>query len=235
MGNYQKIFKRVEKKYILTKEEYKKLIFNISNQLEENEYPKSKILNLYYDTPNYDLAIKSIQKPEFKEKLRLRSYNIPDSENEVFFELKRKCKGIVSKRRIAIKYKDFENYTKTGILENIESKQIFDEIEYTINKYNLAPKMMVAYDRDSYYLKENKDIRITFDFNLRSRTDNLNLKMGDAGTKFFNEDMCIMEIKSCIGLPIWFVRILNDLKIYPTSFSKYGEIYKKTICKKGMI
>lgn len=235
MGSYQKIFKRVEKKYILSKEKYEQLMENIKEQLEENEYPNSKILNLYYDTQNYDLAIKSIQKPAYKEKLRLRSYNIPSLEDKVFFELKRKSLGVVSKRRIGIKLKDYEKYMISGKLEEVESKQIFDEIEYTIKKYDLLPKMMVAYDRESYYLKENEEIRVTFDFNLRSRTDNLDLKMGDAGVCFFDEDKCIMEIKSCIGLPIWFVRVLNDLKIYPTSFSKYGEIYKKTICKKGMV
>ena len=91
---------------------------------------------------------------------------------------------------------------------------------------------MVAYDRLSYYLKGDENTRITFDFDLRYRDEMLDLKMGDAGHKFFVNDVIIMEVKTLGSMPIWFVKIMNELKIYPASFSKYGEIYKKHILSK---
>jgi hypothetical protein len=229
MKGYQNFFKRIEKKYIFTREKYNELMSRLEGKLDENEFPNSKILNLYFDTQNYDLAIKSIQKPIFKEKVRLRSYNVPNEDSVLFLELKRKYKGIVGKRRIGITKTEYEEYMRTGTIKNYEDKQIFKELDYTIKRYNIIPKMMVCYDREAYYLKENHNIRITFDFNLRSRTEDLDLFLGDAGRKFFEEDICILELKSCDAIPIWLAKLLNELKIYPTSFSKYGEIYKKMV------
>ena len=101
------------------------------------------------------------------------------------------------------------------------------EINYLFKYYNLKPAIFIAYDRNSYILKENNQFRITFDFNLRSRRKDLNLEFGDYGTKYFNDDKVIMEIKSLNSMPLWFTKIMSQLKIYPTSFSKYGSIYQK--------
>lgn len=229
MRNYQRVFKRIEEKYMLNKDKYEALMNEIQSEIVENEYPHSRILNIYYDTLSYDLAIKSIQKPTYKEKIRLRSYDIPNESSDVFLELKRKCLGIVTKRRIAMKFKDFKSFLENGKIENFENTQIYNEIDYVFKRYSLVPKIMVAYDRDSYYLKESEDIRITFDRNLRSRLEDLDLISGDEGKSFFDNDIRIMEIKSCNSIPIWLVKVLNELEIYPTSFSKYGEIYKKTV------
>ena len=225
-------FKRIEKKYMFTREKYNELMKRLENKLDPNEFPNSKLLNIYFDTDSYDLAIRSIQKPIYKEKIRLRSYNVPNEDSKLFLELKKKYKGVVGKRRIAISKAQYEEYLSKGTITNVENKQIFEEIDYEYKKYGLKPKVMVAYDRVAYYIKENHDIRITFDFNLRSRTTDVDLFMGDAGKKFFENDTVILEIKSCEAMPIWFAKILNELEIYPTSFSKYGEIYKKQVLQR---
>ena len=206
MKGYVSNFKRVEKKYMFTIDKYNELMKRLDTKLDSNEFPNSSILNIYFDTDNYDLAIKSIQKPIYKEKIRLRSYNVPNENSKLFLELKKKYKGVVGKRRIAISKRQYEEYLKTGTISNVENKQIFEEIDYAYKRY-----------------------RITFDFNLRSRTTDLDLFMGDAGKKFFVNDTVILEIKSCEAIPIWLAKLLNELEIYPTSFSKYGEIYKKHI------
>lgn len=229
MKGYTSNFKRIEKKYMFTLDKYNELMKRLEGKLDDNEFPNSKILNIYFDTDSYDLAIKSIQKPIYKEKIRLRSYNVPNEDSKLFLELKKKYKGIVGKRRVAISKNQYEEYLRDGTISSVENKQIFDEIDYAFKRYGLKPKMLVAYDREAYYLKENHDIRITLDFNLRSRTTDVDLFMGDAGKKFFENDTVILEIKSCEAIPIWLAKILNELEIYPTSFSKYGEIYKKHI------
>ncbi len=218
-------FERVETKYVLTKNEYDMLMKKIKRHILKDEYYKSTINNIYFDTDNYDLINASIDKPKYKEKVRLRSYNTPKLKDDVFFEIKTKLNGVVYKRRIKIKLFEYYEYL---INHNFDEKnQIMKEIDYIIKKYNLKPKLMLSYDRTSYYDKNNKNFRITFDQNIRSRNDELNLEYGDAGELYFEDDMYVMELKTLGGLPMWFTKILSSLKIYPKSFSKYGNIYKK--------
>lgn len=223
-----KIFRRKETKYLLSKEKYDELMKELKRYVEKDKYYKSTICNIYFDTDNYDLIINSINKPKYKEKIRIRSYNIPRLEDNIFLELKKKYDGIVGKRRINIKLKDFYSFLKTGNLVN-DDLQIKSELEYYFKKYELKPKLYLAYDRLSYYSKDNKEFRITFDRNLRSREEDMNLELGDSGKLYFKEDTYIMETKVLDTYPIWFTKILSKLKIYPISFSKYGSIYSSKI------
>lgn len=217
------IFRRVEKKYLLTKEEKDNLFNLIWPYIEEDKYFKSIISNIYFDTVDNDLIINSIDKPIFKEKLRLRSYTVPvDMDSEVFFEIKRKFKGVVGKRRVSLKLKEFYDFYDN---RDYEKSQIFEEIRYAFDYYGLVPKIFVGYDRVSYRGKDDEGLRITFDSNLRSRFDNLRLEYGDTGDNYFDCDMYIMEIKTLGAMPFWLVDSLSKLKIYPTSFSKVGRIY----------
>ena len=218
------IFNRVEQKYILTKEEYKQLFSKINNYLEKDKYYQSKICNLYFDNDNNDFIINSLEKPIFKEKVRLRSYSVPNLNDIVYLELKGKYDGVVFKRRVDIKLKDFNYYMKSGIIKEEYNNQIMKEIDYVIKKFNIYPKLYIGYDRLSYYDKNNINFRVTFDFNLRSREDELKLELGDNGN-LYNKDLVIMEVKSLQSIPLWFTKILSNMKIYPSSFSKYGEIY----------
>lgn len=223
------VFRRVETKYILTEEKYNALMERISDKIEKDNYFKSTILNLYFDTPSYELARVSLDKPLYKEKIRVRSYNIPSQEDNVFLEIKKKYNGIVSKRRVEMKLKDLERYLKDGTFPVNVSYQIMNEIDYSFKRYKLQPKMILAYDRCSYYSKEDKNFRITFDRNLRSRNEDLELEMGDAGKLYFEDNKYIMEVKTLGFLPIWFINVLEKLEIYPDSFSKYGNIYKRKV------
>lgn len=221
----QNVFKRIEEKYLLSKKEKDLLLKSISKHLEKDEYFESTICNIYFDSENNDLIINSIEKPIYKDKVRIRSYGIPKMEDDVYFEIKNKYKGIVGKRRIKIKLKEFYDYMENNIYDS--SNQIMKELDYLIQYYDLKPKMYIAYDRKSYKGKEDNNLRITIDSNLRSRDSNLRLDYGDKGEKYFKEEYYIMEIKTLGSLPLWLVKSLSRLKIYPTSFSKYGSIYKK--------
>jgi SPX domain protein involved in polyphosphate accumulation len=219
------VFRSKETKYLMTKKQYEELYELIKDRLEKDKYYKSKICNIYFDTDNYDLIVKSLEKPFYKEKVRLRSYDIPDQDSIVFLEIKKKYEGIVGKRRIEMRLRDFYSYLESGELKNV-SKQISKEIDYCFKYYNLKPKLFLAYDRLSYYDKDNINFRITIDKNIRSREDNLRLEFGDKGKLYFDEEMYMMETKALNAYPIWFSKILSKLKIYPISFSKYGNIYQ---------
>lgn len=227
-SNFNLIFQRVEKKYLLHKDVYELFLQRIAPFMHMDEHGIHTICNIYYDTEHFDLVRNSIEKPSYKEKLRLRSYGIPGEKDNVFLELKKKYKGTVFKRRISLKLKEAENYLDHGIMPQNKS-QILNEIEYFINFYQPTGKVYLAYDREAYIGNEDSNLRLTIDHNIRSRTYDLDLKMGDYGDPLLNPGEFLLEIKTLAALPLWLVDILSDLKIYPVSFSKYGNIYKNEL------
>lgn len=221
-------FKRMEKKYLLSENDYNHIMSKLNQYLEKDPYYKSTICNIYFDTENFDLIQSSLEKPIYKEKVRLRSYGIPQLDDTVFLEIKKKYKGVVGKRRIQLKLSEFYDYLEKHNIPNC-NKQILEELDYCFKHYNLQPKVFIAYDRLSYYSKENREFRITFDTNIRSRYDNLRLELGDSGNLYFQDKRYIMEVKTLDSFPMWFTKILEGCHIYPDSFSKYGNIYSKKI------
>lgn len=220
----ENVFRRVEKKYLITENQKDAFFKLIDDYIEKDEYFESHISNIYFDNDKFDLITSSIEKPLFKAKLRLRSYDVPSLDDKVFLEIKDKYKGVVGKRRIKIKLSHFYEYLETG---SMKDEQIMREIDYYFKKYDLHPQIFVAYDRLSYKGRDNENIRITIDENLRSRTEDLRLELGSNGKKYFQDREYIMEIKILDAMPLWLARSLSTLKIYPTSFSKVGSIYKK--------
>lgn len=222
------VFKRVEKKYLLSEEKYGRLLECLDEYMCMDEYGKHTISNIYFDTDTYELISHSIEKPSYKEKLRLRSYGIPNKQSKVFVELKKKYDGVVYKRRISLKLSEAEAYLYHGIKPD-KNSQILKEIDYFIKFYQTKPKLYLAYDRIAYYGKEDSSVRITFDHNIRSREYDLDLSKGDYGIPLLNEDQYLMEVKVAGAMPIWMARLFSELEIYPTSFSKYGNIYKQRL------
>lgn len=228
----QLVFKRTEKKYLVDSEQYNNLIESIKENMLSDEYGKYTICNIYFDTQNFDLIRNSIEKPVFKEKLRLRSYGVPTQDSLTFLEIKRKYKGTVYKRRISLPYCDMMDALSNGEF-NFADNQVTKEIEYFIKYYSVVPKVFLAYDREAYKGVKDKGLRITFDTNIRSRETELELSRGDYGELLLNEDLRIMEIKTDLAMPIWLCEALNQNKIYPTSFSKYGNVYKSKLVNSG--
>lgn len=222
---YESKFNRIEQKYLLTKEQYQELFRCIDDFIEKDKFYSSKICNVYFDNVNEELTTHSIEKPLFKQKVRLRSYGVPSLDDDVFLEVKTKYKSVVTKRRIKIGLKEFYEYFK-GDKKNLK-KQIMSEIDYLFRYFDLKPFYFLAYDRKSYHGRDDNELRITIDENLRSRRNDLFLEKGDEGNYYFDNEIYIMEIKYLNALPLWLVQCLSDLRIYPTSFSKLGSVYKK--------
>lgn len=227
-GKTNYVFERVEKKYVLTREKYNLLLEAIEPYMCADSYGKHTIGNIYYDTTTYELIRHSIEKPKYKEKLRLRSYGIPGEDSKVYLEIKKKYDGVVYKRRISLTLAEAEAYLNEGIKPQKDS-QILREIDYFISFYKPEAKLYLAYDRIAYFGKEDAEVRITFDHNIRSREIELSLGKGDQGTPLSEEDQYLMEIKVPGAMPMWLSGILSELEVYPASFSKYGNIYKQSI------
>lgn len=222
---YDYKFQRIEEKYLLDKKTKEKLLSRISNYIEKDKFFNSNIHNIYFDNDNNDLIINSLDKPIFKDKFRVRSYGDMSLDGEVFLETKVKYKGVVSKRRIKTSIRDFNKYMKKK--KCILDDQVFREIDYYFKFYNLKPVIYIAYDRESYKGKDDNELRITFDTNLRSRRNDLYFKENIEMKKYFEDEYYIMEIKAMMAMPLWLVRILSEMEIKPVSFSKYGKIYEE--------
>jgi uncharacterized protein YjbK len=235
LAGKNEIFQRIEKKYLLTVENYQKLRERLFDFVEEDEYGLSTICNVYYDTQDYALIRDSIEKPVYKEKLRLRSYGTPQEQDKVFLELKKKYDGVVYKRRVSMPLKEARNYLTHGIRpDSPVNEQILKEIDYFKQFYEVMPRMYLAYDRIATYGKEDKSLRITFDQNIRYRQDDIELELGSAGHLLLKLGEVVMEIKVGGAYPLWLTEILSEMKIYPTSFSKYGNVYKKILTEERM-
>lgn len=221
----QMVFKRYELKYLLTKEQANIIKKRMWEYMIGDEHGKNTIFSLYYDTPDYLLARRSMEKPVYKEKLRLRSYGVAKPDTEVFVEIKKKYKGIVYKRRISMVKEEADRYLLKG--ERLQDNQISREIDFFLNRYgNLAPRIFLSYEREAFFAKDNHEFRVTFDENILWRCEDMDLEKGAYGEPILEEDKVLMEVKTADAVPLWFVEILSELKVYKTSFSKYGNAYK---------
>ncbi len=228
MGSKNLFLKRYEVKYLLNSEQYRRFNEMAMDKLLPDKYPVSNISNIYFDTPDFLLIRRSMDKPVvYKEKLRLRTYLTPNDTTKAFCEIKKKYKGIVYKRRISMDYSEAYNYLKREGPPKNEC-QISKEIDWMFKYYEgLAPAMYISYDRNSYFgADENEEIRLTFDKNITWRVDDLDQRLGSYGNKLLPEDIILMELKIPGAIPLWFTKILDELKIYPASFSKYGSSFR---------
>lgn len=219
-------FERIEKKYMLDETAYDAFLKEVSGRLAVDEYGLHTICNIYFDTENNDLIKRSIEKPVYKEKFRLRSYGVPDMDSTVFLEIKKKYKGVVYKRRAGMSLKEASDYLDKGIHPG-QDGQIMREIDYFLNYYKPVPKQFIAYDRIAMAGTDDDSIRLTIDKNIRERRDDLKLQNGSMGRKIMPDGMYLMEIKVPGAMPIWMVKILSRLNIMPVSFSKYGTAYRQ--------
>ena len=226
----QNCFKRYEKKFLLTKAQYEAMKRGMEGHMEPDAHSNYTICNLYCDTDDWQLIRESIEKPVYKEKLRIRSYGTAKGSDNVFVEIKKKYDGVVYKRRIVLPADEAAEYLKTGALK--EPSQISREIDWMRTRLDLKPRVFIGYDREAYAGAkgvENPDLRITFDTNLRYRDDHLDLREGDGGSALLEDGTVLMEIKIPGTAPLWLARLLSENDIHMTSFSKYGTYYKNVV------
>lgn len=229
---YQTVFKRYELKYMLTREQKEKIVERIKDYMELDKYGRSTIRNIYFDTDNYRLIRRSMEKPAYKEKLRIRSYTQASPRSTVFVELKKKYDGVVYKRRISMPEEEAMDWV-CGSRLNTRNTQISREIDYFMSFYGeLKPTAFLSYEREAYYEKSGGTFRVTFDENILCRFDELSLEEEVWGERIMDEGMVLMEIKCAGGIPLWMVKVLSEEKIYKTAFSKYGTAYQKMIIEK---
>lgn len=227
---YQAVFKRYELKYLLTAEQKELLLQVMQPYMALDQYGRTTIRNIYFDTENYRLIRRSIEKPMYKEKLRIRSYRKTEKKDKVFVELKKKYDGVVYKRRISMPQQQAMDWICNGVA--VPDSQIGREIEYFRNYYTgLRPAVYLSYEREAFYSKDGSDFRVTFDDHIYARQDRLSLTEEPDGKALLPEGMVLMEVKTSGAIPLWMTKCLTENRIFKTSFSKYGTAYQTMIFK----
>lgn len=225
---------RKELKFVTTRDEMNQLLLEIDNYIEESEFTKQVIHNIYYDNDNDMVIIKSKDSKVFKEKLRIRAYET----NNVFnkkcsIEIKQKYKGVTYKRRCTTTMDVINDMLSNNqVLPDLERNQIYKEMEHFIEKFNCYPKLYLSYFREAFVCKEGIDLRITFDSNIKYRYTDLQMNSHDNDIKYEDDDFVVMEVKVNGCLPLWLVDALDKNQLFSQSNSKYANIIKDYLIKR---
>ncbi|MCI6004886.1 MAG: polyphosphate polymerase domain-containing protein [Blautia sp.] len=224
---YQMTFKRYELKYKMNWQQKENILQSMNAYMKPDQYGRTTIRNIYYDTDTYRLIRRSLENPAYKEKLRVRSYCPANGDTPVFVELKKKYQHVVYKRRLVCPQAEVLKYFGSGN-PLPDHSQIGNEIRYFWQYYKtLHPAVFLSYEREAYYALDGSDLRVTFDENILYREKDLNLGSAVYGTPILEEGQTLMEIKTSGGIPLWMSRALTGNHLYKTSFSKYGTAYQQ--------
>ena len=222
-------FRRIEKKYIVNEEQKRALISIISEYMDLDPFCKNestyRIQNIYYDTPTNELISLSVRKPRYKQKLRARKYL---GNNKCYLEIKKKCEGVVGKRRISLTNEELEDFVYRGIKpirESFIDNHVIGEIEYLLSLYKVQPSTFISYERLGFFARNDHELRLTFDNKIHAKRNNFEWDKDDYEIKLLEDGLYILEIKYIQNFPLWLTKALSKLKIYPHSFSKYGTEY----------
>lgn len=226
MNDY--VFRRREQKYLLDERQRQAIEDAMHENMEPDKYARSAVRNIYYDTPDRRLVRRSLEKPAYKEKLRLRGYGVIKPEDEVFLEMKKKYKGIVYKRRVSMEEQQATAYMADPAAR-LDAGQIGREIDYFKDFYGtLQPALYLSYDRQAWRSTDNS-LRVTLDWNICYRTDNLTLVSEPVGEQLLEPGQSLLEIKTATAMPLWLASLLSEYKIRQTSFSKYGTAHMRLL------
>ena len=226
---FKMVFKRHELKYLMDEAQTRALYEALDGHMAIDEYGRSSIRNIYFDTDDFLLVRRSIEKPPYKEKLRIRSYGRPESDGEVFVELKKKYKSVVYKRRLSMPLDKAMAWFSTET-DDFPHTQIGEEIDFLRHRYpGIRPAMLLTYEREAYRSKDGGDLRITLDSNILARMDDVRLDSETGGHSVLPEGYTLMEVKTMYGYPKWLLDVMNANHLYKTSFSKYGNAYKQMV------
>lgn len=228
MVNY--VFRRREQKYLLDAAQRQAIEQAMLVHMERDPYEDTAVCNVYYDTPDHRLIRRSLERPVYKEKLRLRSYGPVEPGQKVFLEMKKKYKGIVYKRRISLPEREAVAYMADPNAKLEQHGQIGREIDYFKQFYGvLQPSVYLSYDRLAWHDPGDSDLRITLDCNVCYRMHDMSLTSPAGGERLIELEQSLLEVKTGTAMPLWLTGVLSAHQIRKISFSKYGTAYLRLL------
>ena len=222
-------FARVETKYLLTLFQAAAMETGLMRLgFEKADFGSPRVQSLYYDTADHALIRASLERPAYKEKLRLRAYGGPGDLTQSFVEIKKKFGGVVYKRRTEMPLYEAAEALLRGRMPE-KTGQVGREVQWMLRRYSLQPAAVISYDRDAWFCREQPGVRITFDRCLTFRDREPDLNSGMKGIPLLPADRRLMEIKTNGVYPLWLIRLLQETGARRTHFSKYGLAYQRYI------
>lgn len=230
----KEVFTRHELKFLIDRHTYGKIYKALMPYLVVDQHANKQgyytVSNIYYDTKDDLFHYEKMKGQDFRQKLRLRTYGHSDLDSESYLEIKKKHKGLVNKRRTALRLRDAYRFLEVDEIDNNDlidntnasNIQILKEVAFLKKFYTLEPKVALCYERQAFQGKEDNELRITFDDNLRKRHHNLRLELGSEGASYVSRDIFVLEIKVNDTIPLWLARILSQFSCSVQSFSKYS-------------
>ncbi len=240
MPKTQNTFQRREKKIIMDSSLLPDILQTVSEFMNPDSYNLNgipyDICNIYFDNGNRDVTRHSVSKPFFKEKLRLRCYGIPTEDSKVFFELKKKTAKIGTKRRAVLSLNDYYRFLSEGYVDPSSqyiNKRVLAEIANFIDTYSAEPSVYLSYKRIAFFGKEDPNLRLTFDTEIRTRNYDLRPELGIYGELLLPKDKTIAEIKFSGAAPMWFAALMSKHGLEFSPYSKIGKEYELKILNKN--
>ena len=226
---FQSVFARVEKKFLLDDRGAAFLVQGLeAHGFRELCFGSPLIQSLYFDTADYLLVRHSVERPDYKEKLRLRVYGRADRTSTGWVEIKKKAGGIVYKRRTGLPLPEALAAISTGVLPE-ETGQIGREIAWLLHRYGgLTPAALISCERRSFE-KPEEGLRVTFDRHVRFRDRDFDMTRPPSGTELLPPGRVLAEVKVPGAYPLWLTRLLWESGARQTHFSKYGTAYTDCI------
>ncbi|WP_031547892.1 polyphosphate polymerase domain-containing protein [Salinicoccus luteus] len=220
------VFNRREVKYLIPFDTYETIAREIAGHMRFDRFGtegRYTIVSLYFDSEDGKIYTETRNKLRFRQKLRLRVYDDADLASMSFLEVKQKYNNVVNKRRTGLPLQSAYDYIYQGrdVVDTASNKQIFKEADYFRNFYGLVPQVVVSYDRQAFHGIEENDLRVTFDYNLRCRSDDLNIENGPHGTHFIDRNLVVMEVKMSTSIPLWLTEILSAHGLKKEGVSKF--------------
>lgn len=219
----QYTFKRYEIKYMVTKKQAEYMEAALANHMRPDRFDTYWVQNIYFDTDNWDVVRTSIERPLYKEKLRLRCYNVSAPQDDIFLELKKKYAGIVYKRRVSLPLSACSASLEATLAD--KDTQISRELDFYLQSNSVTQKMLVTYRRKAFIGIDEPRLRITFDSDVKYRQSDLNFFTPEKGTVVLSEDYVLIEVKTPTSIPLWLAQLFSENGIFKTSYSKYGTCY----------
>lgn len=188
------------------------------------------VKSIYYDTMRLDDYRDKLAGIKIRKKLRIRGYNLRNSESTVFLEIKRKYENHIYKNRAPLLYENLDLLLQTADFENyllkkknfLDAKSDASKFFYLLKTKNYSPTTLVTYDREAFYSKHDSTLRITFDKNLRSKPlPKISELYDDTSLKYSMPGNFILELKFFSGFPTWLQKIVRRFELYRRAISKY--------------
>lgn len=231
---------RYELKYVMDWSTYFRMKKDIEVLFKKDPFGdkngKYNVISLYYDTPALKFFQEKIDGEERRVKLRLRTYVHKDridnkrrmKQPDVFIEIKKKINKNVLKKRVYLDEKKAREFIENPSLGkpfmklvDKKGKETLREVEYLKSIFKLKPTIVVSYTRQAFVSKDNLNVRVTFDSNIRYRRRDFSLKMKGGDNYLLPPNLLVMEIKYTDYFPLWLVQLIQKYECGIRTFSKY--------------